>query len=62
MIMMMMMMMIIIIIIFFFIVIGSNVINVTLTITSESCTEGKYSVSFWMKLKETVTGFRFLDK
>jgi len=62
MIMMMMMMMMIIIIIFFFIVIGSNVINVTLTITSESCTEGKYSVSFWMKLKETVTGFRFLDK
>ena len=60
--MMMMMMMMIIIIIFFFIVIGSNVINVTLTITSESCTEGKYSVSFWMKLKETVTGFRFLDK
>ena len=43
---------------FFFLatVIASNVINVTLVITSESCTAGRYNQSLlWRKLNETVT-------
>ena len=37
-------------------VIASNVINVTLVITSESCTAGRYNQSLlWRKLNETVT-------
>ena len=38
---------------FFVIVIASDVINVTLVITSEECTDGEYS-QLWQKLSKMV--------
>ena len=43
-----------IIIIFFIIVIASDLINVTLAITSEDCNDGKYN-QLWEKLSKMVT-------
>ena len=40
----------------FIIVIASDVINVTLVITSEECADGEYS-QLWERLKKTVTNF-----
>ena len=44
----------IIIIIFFIIVIASDLINVTLAITSEDCSDGEYNQQ-WKKLRKMVT-------
>ena len=45
---------IIIVIIIILLVIASDVINVTLVITGEECTDGEYS-QLWEKLSKTVT-------
>lgn len=43
-----------------FLVIASNIINVTLVIASESCTDGEYDQALWEKLSEKVNNLHNL--